>query len=232
MPARLRRYVDALDIDALLLLAAALTAVLGALVFMAVAGAVTDGDTQQIDEAIVRWFRDPGTPAVPRGPAWVREAAIDVTALGSNIVLTLIVLAALGFLWMHNQHRLFLMLVAAVIGGNIMNSLFKVFFARPRPDIVPHLREVVTYSFPSGHAALSATVYLTMGILLFEVVRAPRARIYCLCIAMLTTALVGLSRVYLGVHYPSDVLAGWAVGITWAALCWLGLQYTARRHPR
>ena len=214
------------------MLAVALVAVLSALAFIAVAGEVVEGDTQQVDEAIVQWFRDPGNPADSRGPAWLTEAAIDITSLGSTVVLFMIVLAVAGFLWIQNQHRLLLLLLAALIGGNVMNGLIKTAFARPRPSVVPHLREVFTYSFPSGHAALSAIVYLTIGVLLFEVVRGASARIYCLAVAMLATALVGFSRVYLGVHYPSDVLAGWAVGITWAALCWLGAQYIARRRAR
>ena len=229
LPAPIRRYVDALDVEALTMLGVALVAVVGALVFIAVAGEVAEGDTQQIDEAIVQWFRQPGDPARSRGPAWLTEAAIDITALGSTVVLLMVVLAVSGFLWIHNQHRLLLLLIAAIVGGNILNGLMKMAFARPRPSVVPHLREVFTYSFPSGHAALSAIVYLTIGILLFEVVRGPRARLYCLGVAMLTTALVGFSRVYLGVHYPSDVLAGWATGIAWAAICWLAMQYIARR---
>ena len=229
LPARIRRYVGALDVEALTMLGVALIAVLGALVFIAVAGEVAEGDTQQIDEAIVQWFRQPGNPAQARGPAWLAEVAIDITALGSTVVLLMVVLAVSGFLWIHNQHRLLLLLIAAITGGHILNGLMKLAFARARPSIVPHLREVFTYSFPSGHAALSAIVYLTIGILLFEVVRGPRARIYCLSVAMLTTALVGFSRVYLGVHYPSDVLAGWATGIAWAAICWLAVQYMARR---
>lgn len=229
LPARIRRYVDTLDVEALTMLGVALIAVIGALVFIAVAGEVIEGDTQWIDEAIVQWFRQPGDPSRSRGPAWLTEAAIDVTALGSTVVLMLVVLAVSGFLWIHNQYRLLLLLITAIVGGNILNALMKLAFARARPSVVPHLREVFTYSFPSGHAALSAIVYLTIGILLFEVVHGRRARLYCLGVAMLTTALVGVSRVFLGVHYPSDVLAGWATGIAWAAMCWLAVQYLARR---
>lgn len=232
LPHAIRRYVDALDVEALTLLGAAMTMVVAAFVFLAVAGAVMEGDTQKLDEAIVQWFRRADDPALPRGPAWLREVGIDITALGSSVVLILAVLAVSGFLWIQNQKRLLGLLIASSAGGFVINAIMKAVFARPRPSVVPHLREVFTPSFPSGHAALSAVVYLTIGVLLFEVVKGRAARLYCLGIAMAATGLIGLSRVYLGVHYPSDVLAGWATGIAWATACWVAVQYVERRQPR
>jgi len=232
LPPKVRRYVDALDVEALMMLGAAMVMVVAALVFLIVAGQVSDGDTQKFDEAIVQWFRRADDPALPRGPAWAREAGIDITALGSFSVLLLLVLAVSGFLWIHRQKRLMALLLVSTGTGFLLNSLMKELFARPRPSVVPHLREVFTPSFPSGHAALSAIVYLTVGVLLFEVVKDRRARLYCLAVAMAATGLVGLSRIYLGVHYPSDVLAGWATGIAWAAVCWLAAQYVERRQRR
>jgi undecaprenyl-diphosphatase len=232
LPRKIRKYVDALDVEALILLGAAMTAVIAALVFLAITSFVLDGDTQKLDETIVEWFRRPGDPALPRGPSWQREAAIDITALGSFAVLLLLVLAVSGFLWLHKQHRLMWLLLVSTAGGFLMNAALKAVFARPRPNVVPHLREVFTPSFPSGHATLSAIVYLTIGVLLFEVVEGRKARLYCLLVAMAATGLVGFSRVYLGVHYPSDVLAGWATGIAWAAMCWLAVQYVERRQKR
>ena len=229
LPPAARRLVDALDVEALMMLGVLLVGVLAALAFIALAGEVVEGDTQQIDEAIVRWFRDPAHPGRTRGPDWLISAALDITALGSASVLIFLVVTIAGFLWMHEQFRLLLLLVLSLVGGNILNMLMKLQFARPRPDVVPHLSEVVTYSFPSGHAAMSAIVYLTIGLLLFEFVTATRARLYCLAVAMLVTLLVGSSRVFLGVHYPSDVLAGWATGISWVALCWVGTHYLKRR---
>ena len=102
--------------------------VLGALVFIAIAGEVVEGDTQQVDEAIVQWFRQPGSPDRARGPAWLTSVAIDITALGSTSVLLLLVLAIAGFLWIHNQFRLLLLLVFSLVGGNILNALMKLFF--------------------------------------------------------------------------------------------------------
>lgn len=229
MPPAIRRYVDALDVEALTLLGGALVVVFAGLVFLLIAGRVMEGDTQKLDEAIVQWFRRTDDPRLPKGPPWLREVGIDITALGSFAVLLLLVLAVGGFLWIHQQKRLTLLLLVSTGGGFAMNSLMKTIFARPRPSVVPHLREVFTPSFPSGHAALSAIVYLTIGVLLFEVVKGRTARLYCLVVAMTATGLVGFSRVYLGVHYPSDVLAGWATGIAWATTCWVAVQYAARR---
>ena len=229
LPAAIRRYVDALDVEVLLLLGGALVVAIAGMVFLAVAGEVMEGDTQKLDEAIVRWFRRADDPALPRGPAWMREVGIDITALGSFAVLLLLVLAVAGFLWIHRQGRLVALLLVSTAGGFVINSLMKTIFDRPRPSVVPHLREVFTPSFPSGHAALSAIVYLTIGVLLFEVVKGRTARLYCLGVAMAATGLVGFSRVYPGVHYPSDVLAGWVTGIAWAAACWVAVQYVERR---
>jgi undecaprenyl-diphosphatase len=233
LPPPIRRYVDALDVEALMLLGGALVFVVAALAFLLVAGEVMEGDTQKLDELIVQWFRRADDPALPRGPAWMREVGIDITALGSTVVLMLVVIAVGGFLWLQRERRLLVLLLASAAGGILINAVMKAVFDRPRPSVVPHLREVFTPSFPSGHAALSAVVYLTIGVLLFEVVKGRAARLYCLAIAMAATGMVGLSRVYLGVHYPSDVLAGWITGIAWAAACWVAVQYIERRgRPR
>jgi undecaprenyl-diphosphatase len=229
LPAKIRRYVDTLDVEELTILGVALIIVVAALIFLVLAGRVMEGDTQKLDEVIVQWFRRADDPSLPRGPAWMREVGMDITALGSFAVLLLLVLAVAGFLWIHQQKRLMMLLLISTGGGFLLNALMKRVFARPRPSVVPHLREVFTPSFPSGHAALSAIVYLTIGVLLFEVVKGRKARLYCLAIAMTASGLVGLSRVYLGVHYPSDVLAGWITGIAWAATCWLAVQYAARK---
>lgn len=215
-----------------MLLTGAFAIVVGALAFLFLASQVMAGTTQGADEAIVQWFRQPADPALPKGPPWLREAVVDVTALGSHVVIMLLVIAIGGFLWIHGRMRLILLLLISTAGGMLMNSVTKMLFDRPRPSVVPHLREVVTPSFPSGHAAMSAIVYLTIGVLLFEVVKGARARMYCLGVAMAAAGLVGFSRVYLGVHYPSDVLAGWATGIAWAAGCWVAVQYAERRQRR
>ena len=130
-------------------------------------------------------------------------------------------LAVAGFLLLQGLWRRALFVTVATFGGWFINGALKELFQRPRPDIVPHLREVMTMSFPSGHAMQSAVVYLTLGALSMHIAQRRLSKFYCMSVAMLATALVGASRVYLGVHYPTDVLAGWLIGLSWALLCWI-----------
>jgi undecaprenyl-diphosphatase len=227
--ARVRSWLTARDRSELLLLVVALGVLALSLLFVELAGEVLEGDTQHFDERILASLRDPANPAEPIGPRWLRAAALDVTALGSATVLGLTVLAVCGFLALQGLHRYALFVFVASCGGWLLNAVLKVAFGRARPDIVPHLREVMTLSFPSGHAMTSAAVYLTLGALLMRVSDRRVARWYCMSVAMLATALIGSTRVYLGVHYPTDVMAGWLIGLTWALLCWLVERALDRR---
>ncbi|WP_287303343.1 phosphatase PAP2 family protein, partial [Mesorhizobium sp.] len=123
-------------------------------------------------------------------------------------------------LLIHKPGAAFLVFVA-VAGGQALSSTLKLGIDRPRPDLVSHLADVATLSFPSGHAMLSAVTYLTLGSMASRFLPGRTTQIYVLGLAVLTTLLVGISRVYLGVHWPSDVLAGWCAGFAWAMLCWL-----------
>ena len=202
------------------LLLAALFLVIVAHAFLELADDVGEGDTQQFDEWALRSLRRADDPAVPIGPAWLREVGVDFTALGSIAVLLVFTAAVVGFLLLQRKRRMALLVTVAVAGGMLLNTGLKQVFARDRPSVVPHLREVTTPSFPSGHAAASAVVYLTLGALLAGYVKGRYTRAYVLTVAMALTVIVGASRVYLGVHYPTDVLAGWSVGLMWALLCW------------
>jgi undecaprenyl-diphosphatase len=122
-----------------------------------------------------------------------------------------------------------LLVSASVGGGMIVSTLLKFGFERPRPDLVPHATQVYTASFPSGHAMLSAVVFLTLGALLARVHKPRRVKLFFLSLAVVLTMLVGCSRVYLGVHWPSDVLAGWCVGAAWAGLCWYAALLLQRK---
>jgi undecaprenyl-diphosphatase len=208
------------DRSELTLLAIAFAVLFLAFVFTELASEVLEGDTQQFDERMVAALRDPANPGNPIGPRWLRTAALDITALGSATVLGLTVLSVCGFLVLQGLYKNALFVFVASCGGWLLNAALKVAFGRPRPDIVPHLREVMTLSFPSGHALTSAAIYLTLGALLMRVAKRRLTRFYCMGAAMFVTVLVGTSRVYLGVHYPTDVLAGWLIGLTWALLCW------------
>jgi undecaprenyl-diphosphatase len=202
---------------------------MGFWVFLGLANLVSAGATRQVDEWMVRAVRHPDNPALPRGPQWLPEAVRDVTAMGSTTVLTMITAAAAGFLAMRRQYQALLLLLAAIGGGLLLNWLLKGFFDRPRPDLVPHLMLVRNPSFPSGHSLLSAVVYLTIGALLARLVEPLKFKIYILGVALAFSFLIGLSRIYLGVHYPSDVLAGWTVGLLWAIVCWLSARELQRR---
>ena len=198
-------------------------------VFAVLAGEVMEGDTRQFDEWVLSALRQEADPGRLQGPRWLQSGAEDLTALGSPTVLGLTVLAVTGYLFLHGLYRNGLFIFMASVGGWVLNWLLKAAFARTRPDIVPHLREVMSSSFPSGHALTSAAVYLTLGALLMRIAEGRLAKYYCIAIAMLLTFLVGSSRVFLGVHYPTDVIAGWLIGMTWALLCWVTERSLERR---
>lgn len=188
------------------------------LAFGLLADEVREGGTLSFDTAVLIALRSP-TSHGPLGPPWLQEAVRDVTALGSFVFLGLLLGAVVGYLLLVRQRGLALLMLIAVLGGTVMSSLLKIGFDRPRPDITGSVR-VFTASFPSGHATLSAVTFLTMGVLLARFAPQARVRAYVLTLAVLLTIVVGLSRLYLGVHYASDVLAGWCAGSAWAILCW------------
>ncbi len=205
---------------------------LGSLLFLGffeLADEMAEGDTQALDQQVLLLFRDTTDPSKPAGPIWLTEAVRDLTALGSTSVLVLITLGAGGFLLLNRKYRFFVFLTTSVLGGLALSSFFKTWFARPRPDIVPHLTYVMTESFPSGHSVMSAVTYLTLGSLMITLVSQWRLRFYILLFSILITILVGLTRVYLGVHYPTDVLAGWILGSGWALICWTGAEWLQER---
>lgn len=187
--------------------------------FGAIAEEVVEGDTHRLDMAILMSLRTEGSPPDLLGPPWFEEMMRDITALGSYAFIIIIVTAAVGYLLLIRKRSLALLMLGAVAGGMLISNLLKSGFDRPRPDI-DHAAQVFTPSFPSGHAMLSAVTFLTLGALLTRVNTDWRAKVYFLTVAVLLTAMVGFSRVYLGVHYPSDVLAGWCVGSAWALVCW------------
>lgn len=208
---------------------AALVIVVGVWGFVELMGEVREGDTRAVDERILRVFRQPGDAHRLVGPKWVESVVRDVTALGGAVVLGLIVGSVAGFLLMIRRHHMMWLVLAATVGAAGINAGIKTAVDRARPTVVPRLTDVANESFPSGHSAVSAAVYLTLGGLLAQTVTKRRVKIYFLTLAMVMTFLVGVSRVMLGVHYPTDVLAGWTTGLVWALLCWLVARYLQRR---
>ncbi|MET0500601.1 MAG: phosphatase PAP2 family protein [Candidatus Binatia bacterium] len=192
----------------------------GLLLFAKLVDHVRAFETHAFDQAVLLAFRTPGDLADPIGPAWLELLVRDITSLGGITLVTLITVAVIGFLLIDGKRAAALLVLASVGGGSVLSSLLKIGIDRPRPDLVAHLVEVSTASFPSGHAMLSAVIYLTLGALLSRVEARRRVKIYFLTVAVILTFLVGLSRIYLGVHWPTDVLAGWCAGSAWAAFCW------------
>lgn len=177
------------------------------------------GYSESWDRALMLALRT-GDAHEPIGPKWVQTAFLDITALGSNTTIILATLAAAIFLFIRRSKSAALLVILSAATGTALNNLLKLIFDRPRPDLVAHAVEVQTTSFPSGHAMLSAIVYLTLGLLLARTQQSRAAQIYIVATAAVMTMLIGISRVYLGVHWPSDVLAGWIAGLAWALICW------------
>ncbi len=189
--------------------------------FAALADEVREGGTHQLDERILLSLRNPENRSDPLGPAWVEETERDFTALGGVAVMALLTLGICGFLFLDGKNRVALLVLIAVGGGLLWSTVLKHGFERPRPELVPHGSYVYTSSFPSGHSTMAAATYLTLGVLLARVQRRRRVKVFLLGFAILITVVVGISRVYLGVHWPTDVLAGWTLGGIWALICWL-----------
>jgi undecaprenyl-diphosphatase len=201
----------------------------GTLLFFEVAAQVMHGDTQALDRQLLLALRNPHDLSDPIGPPLLEEMARDFTALGGVALLTLLTIAVVGHLLLMKKPH-----AAAFVAGSIASALvvtvaLKGLFDRPRPNLVPQYSHVMTASFPSGHSMLSASVYLTLGALLAQLQTNRLLKAYVLGCALTLTFLVGFSRVYVGVHWPTDVLAGWAAGAAWASLCWLVGRFMQRR---
>lgn len=213
----------------LALLLALLVPVAGLWAFFELVDEVREQDTQALDTRVLLALRNPADPADPIGPEWIEEAGRDLTALGGVAVLCLVTAGVSGFLVLRRHFRALVLMLVATLGGMGLGLWVKTLIDRPRPELVPHLSYAVTASFPSGHSMLSAIVYVTLAALAARLVTRAIMRVYLVGCALLATFLVGVSRVYLGVHYPTDVLAGWTLGLAWAVLCWLVARYLQRR---
>lgn len=197
--------------------------------FAELADEVLEGSTESFDQTLLLAMRSQADPADPLGPGWVEEIGRDLTALGGNVVLSLVTLIVMGYLVLIHHRRLALVVLIASLGSLGVNTALKNSFERERPSLVPHGAQVYTASFPSGHSMVAASTYLTLALLLGRAERRRRLKAYWLLAALVVTALVGVSRVYLGVHWPTDVLAGWTAGAGWAMLCGL-LAVWLQRH--
>ena len=193
----------------------------GFYLFAKLAFEVLEGERRVIDTRILLFFRDSTNPENPLGPPWLPEMMRDMTALGGIGLLTIITVATIIYMVVLKKYGQAIYISAAVSTGVLLSNLLKIGFDRPRPDLVPHDSIVYMPSFPSGHSLMAAIVYLTLGALLAEVQPNRALKVYVLSFMVFLTALTGVSRIYLGVHWPSDVLAGWLVGFAWALLAWI-----------
>lgn len=193
------------------------------------ASEILEGDVFAIDQAIMHGLRTTADASQIIGPDWLQAAMVDFTALGGAPVLTLVTILAAGSLLAMRKYSTAIFVILSVSCGALLSFFIKSLFVRPRPEIVPHLVEVTSTSFPSGHAMNSAIVYLTLAVLLARTEVNRQIQFYLVGCAIGLTLLVGTTRVFLGVHWPSDVLAGWVVGASWAVLCSLGAMWLQKR---
>jgi undecaprenyl-diphosphatase len=222
----LKQRLPHLELPVLLVLASCSACIW---LFITVADGVRAGGSREFDEWLLLALRSGTDKADPVGPRWVEEMARDFTGLGGVAILTLITAVSIGYLLLMRKRYAALFVGVAVVGGILLSTLFKAVYDRPRPDLVAHLSQVYTSSFPSGHSMMAAITYLTLGALLARLHEDWSIRIFLMSTAILLTILVGASRVYLGVHWPTDVLAGWAAGAAWAMLCWLAALWFQNR---
>src|SRR2546421_10374351 len=205
-------------------LVSVLVIVLGVWGFIGLTDTVMEGHTQRFDQRVNAFFiHHPGPP-------FFQDAGRDLTALGGVTVLTLGIAAVAGYLFLSGQRGLMILVIIATVGGLLVTTSLKHWIDRPRPPLMQPGTIVYTTSFPSGHSALSAATYLTLGALLARAMQSRILKFYFLLIALILTFLVGMSRVYLGAHYPTDVLAGWTVGLVWSLLCWIVARELQRRN--
>lgn len=205
--------------------------VMALLVFTYVAKEVTSGESMGIDEWLLSYIRHDGR-FLPDENYLLTGLMTDITALGGATIIFLITAAVVFYLMIQKQYEFMWLILIATVGGALISFGLKEVFARERPPLIFHLVTVKSLSFPSGHAMMSSIVYLTQGALLAKIQSNTNLKAYILFVAIILVFLIGLSRVYLGVHYPTDVLAGWSFGLVWASLCWLAAKYLQRRKER
>ena len=201
-------------------------AILGTWAFAEFAGHVNSGGTQAFDDAVLRWLGQ--HRSAPLG-----AFMLDITSLGTSSVVAMVVGVAALFLWLNQHKHSAILLLVSTAGGVILNNLLKLGFSRPRPEIIPWATTATFYSFPSGHAMSATVVYSTVAYLAARLQRTHRARVAIVIVATLVIAIICVSRLYLGVHYPSDVAAGIIIGLAWAGFCMAtleALQLYARRN--
>lgn len=200
-------------------------------IFIELQDEVREGEPLPFDEWMLLWFREADDPSALRGPEWLEETVRDITALGGPTVLTIVTVGISGFFLLRRQFQPLLLMLGTVIGGAFLVDGLKELYERTRPEMTAHLVEEASHSFPSGHSTMATVVYLSLAVMLAQFQKKRRMRVYIVGYAALLAFMIGISRVILGVHYPSDVAAGWTVGVLWASLGWFVAWFLKRRRP-
>ncbi|MDB5433888.1 MAG: putative phosphatidylglycerophosphatase [Phenylobacterium sp.] len=221
MPTFLQQLLRRIESRALILVIGAAG---GFWAFFNIAREMTEGETQAIDKRILLALRNPANPSEPIGSHSFQEAMRDVTALGGVTVMTLVTIVGVLAFLMHGRRWHAAILAGTVLLADISSEGLKNLYGRPRPALVPHGAYVYSASFPSGHSTLSAATFLTLATLIASLEPNRGTKIMVYVLAVLLVLGIGVSRVYLGVHWPSDVLAGWCLGAAWALAAWTVLS--------
>jgi len=200
--------------------------------FATIALAVATGQADFADRPLLLAFRAADDVGDPWGPPWFEEMAAELTTLGGYPVLVITSTLALVTLWLLHQRPAAVFLLVSLVGGSALSSILKQVFARPRPDLVEPLDRTFTASFPSGHATFGMLAWLVLAAVAARFIPRHVVRAFLVWAALALGLVIGLSRVYLGVHWPSDVAAGWCLGIAWAAGCWLTAHHLTIGHDR
>jgi undecaprenyl-diphosphatase len=202
---------------------------LGLLTFVGIADDLTDAEGHGFDGRVLAWMQP--LAGQPRGPWWLHEAAADLTSLGGISVLALFAVTAIGILLILRKRLSAVLLVTGLAGGVVLSEGLKALFERQRPPAAYQAVDTLNASFPSGHALLATVFYLTVAVLMTRAFPRRRLKVYVLGIGILFALVVGMTRVYLGAHWATDVLAGWCVGAAWALALWL-VSYAVERRQR
>jgi undecaprenyl-diphosphatase len=211
------RALEARTLVAITLIVAALLA------FLRLGDAVQAGRTLDIDQRIILALRDPANPGQPRGSFWTKDILHDLTALGGVAVLTLTVVVATIFLWANGRRRHAGVLLGTVLAATFAGQLVKGAYDRPRPDLVAYGDYFSQSSFPSGHGNIATVVWMTLALIVASLERTRTGKATALLVGGFISLTAGATRVYFGVHWPSDVLGGWLLGFAWTLVAWIAL---------
>jgi undecaprenyl-diphosphatase len=199
--------------------------VAGLLIALGVAGLLL-ASAHALDVRVLLAMRHPGDPAQLLGPRWLQDALRDFVGLGGTGVLAVFIAGGLGIQWLAGRRRDAGWFLGGVLGAFAIGSVLKHVVARPRPELVPHAAYTFTASFPSGNTLMATVVWLLLALALANAIGKCGVRVLAVAGALLIAVLVGVGRVYLGVHWPSDVIAAWGIGIGWV---WLLCYVRSRR---